>query len=281
MKTIKDLTSIAAPNDAAEIWVQDQAATGVDRRWSLANIATWVISKLGTSATKNMASGVSTFGTASGSNVTTSVADTTNGRVLKVGDFGLGGESIPPSSLVDADNPALKDGFYRFEAAAGSLGTRPSVGGNVWHWIHLQRNSGLRANQLWFSQEGDFVYSRSWNGTAWNTYSQLLSTSYYPSDTAWTTTTTLLNGWTGTVRYIKRAGMVTVVIEQLNNTSASSTNIVILPATYRPGVNMRFLVNDSDTSNLRAIVGTDGTLVVVSVGTSSDIRGTVTYPVIT
>jgi hypothetical protein len=279
VKTIKDLTSIDTPNDNAEIWVQDQSAAGVDRRWSLANIATWVKSKLGTAATRNMASGVTSFGTASGRDVTTSATDATEGRVPLFrsigGIFGLGTRNSPDMGQENLGNGTasrIRSGFYRVDDRFGTVAYPAQV--NIFRTnyvagraseIAISINSGANEQIWWRTQT---------IGDTWTTPKELYHTGNYPSDTTWNTTTILLNGWTGTVRYIRRAGMVTVVLDSLVGTSATNNTILNLPAGYRPGV---VIADEHATSAFSITTGGDITSAYRSTAKSL----TISYPIIT
>ncbi|MFW6312271.1 MAG: hypothetical protein ACOC2N_00100 [Spirochaetota bacterium] len=100
-----------------------------------------------------------------------------------------------------------------------------------------------------------------------------------PSDSAWTTTTSLSNGWTGTVRYIKRAGMVTVIVEGVDGTSSTWQTVVNLPSDYRPSTTIRGVVTNGAAVSRFAIVSA-GVLSIADT-TGANLRGSVTYPVIT
>lgn len=65
------------------------------------------------------------LGTAAVANVTTSSTDTTAGRVLRVGDFGLG--TISPPLVTDL-NDALANGIYRFLETAANIPPPPMTG---------------------------------------------------------------------------------------------------------------------------------------------------------
>ena len=96
----------------------------------------------------------------------------------------------------------------------------------------------------------------------------------YPSDSSMTEVTSLDNGWTGTVRYIKRAGMVTITAD-LTGTGATGDSILTLPSNYRPP--------NTVTSTGRGTTltfATSGGLVGAS-GRDPNVDFTLTYPVIT
>ena len=84
------------------------------------------------------------LGTASTSNVTTSVTDNTVGNILKVGDFGLGANSSV--ALVDANTPT-GSGFYLLATtSAGGLNGPPQIGTVGWFILH--QNHGTGAMQI-------------------------------------------------------------------------------------------------------------------------------------
>jgi hypothetical protein len=103
--------------------------------------------------------------------VTTSSTDTTAGRLLKVGDFGLGGVAVPAVAGISLDDPALPNGIYRF-APGVSAGTSPTIDG---FWLQLRRESGVRAHQLFFTQTQAAMHVRAWNGTAWTPWNAIVT----------------------------------------------------------------------------------------------------------
>jgi len=87
------------------------------------------------------------LGTAAQANVTTSATDSFSGRVLKVGDFGLGG--LGPA-ILDA-NTILNAGFY---SGGGGGGVNfPTATGIYAPFIVTRRNPAIQYN-LHFSEEG-------------------------------------------------------------------------------------------------------------------------------
>lgn len=73
-----------------------------------------------------------------------------------------------------------------------------------------------------------------------------LETADYPSDSAWTTVTSLDNDWTGTVRYIKRAGVVFINVTA-DGTSATGNTMLTLPSGYRPAHELTYKTPEEDT----------------------------------
>lgn len=92
----------------------------------------------------------------------------------------------------------------------------------------------------------------------------------YPGDAEWESTTTLENDWTGTVRYIKRAGTVTVMWD-VTGAAKTTDTFLTLAAAYHPAVELKQGATDG-----HIVIGTAGTLVSESTGATI---GMVTYPV--
>jgi hypothetical protein len=126
----------------------------------------------GTTGTVIKDSGVAVVGgLLTGTVVTQSPTDTTAGRLLKVGDFGLGDIAVPAVAGISLDDPALPNGIYRF-APGISAGTSPTIDG---FWLQLRRESGIRAHQLFFTQTQAAMHVRAWNGTAWTPWNAVIT----------------------------------------------------------------------------------------------------------
>lgn len=74
-----------------------------------------------------------------GTAVMSGLTDTTAGRLVKVGAFGLGATATPDAS---ADASGLATGFFR-----ATSGTVPAAGGN-WHILHMSRLPDAQSGQL-------------------------------------------------------------------------------------------------------------------------------------
>lgn len=105
------------------------------------------------------------LGTASTANVTTSVTDTTAGRLTKVGDFGLGSIAAPVIANIDAFS--TPSGFYKFTDSAG---TKP-VGGGAYAYVLINNWNGVTLAQTWipYGASQMFVRTATTNNTwgAW------------------------------------------------------------------------------------------------------------------
>lgn len=107
----------------------------------------------------------------------------------------------------------------------------------------------------------------------------------YPSDDAWTEVTSLDNGWTGTVYYIKRAGWVTVVLGDLAGLDASGATsivIIVLPEAYRSDVVQSGVAIDASRAPNevgKLSVDTFGNVLIGDLD-GTVINGQITYPVL-
>lgn len=99
-------------------------------------------------------------------------------------------------------------------------------------------------------------------------------------DSAWTTETSLINGWTGTLHYIKRAGVVTLNFTSLNNSSETSNALYTMPAGYRPAIQVHAVCTDFGSLNTHPLTLTTGGSLLITGGSDINIRGLVSYPII-
>jgi len=242
---------------------------------------------LGSAANRSVGTGAaaiplnSDLGTAAVEDVQTSLTDTTADRLLKVGAFGLG-ETLGKYFEGSLDD-LTTSGFYRVTGSSctdAPLDFNSGVGvasvivlqnrGYVSQYFHGARTGG--GNRL---TDRMFIRQRD-SDNSWGDWYELLSSKTYPSDSAWTTTTSLLNSWTGTVRYIKRAGWVRVNVT-LNSTSATSTIFLGLPAGYRPG-EIQSNSASGNTAHGYIEVGTGGG--VLCTATGATVKASLVYPVL-
>lgn len=111
-------------------------------------------------------------GRASGAAVQADATDTTEGRLMRVGAFGLGGSVIEFSG--DIDDPAqLPTGFYRIIGDA--TGDKPVPAFNL---ICIRRGGGTphaHTVQIALMDDTNKQYQRSWNGTAWTPWAEAYS----------------------------------------------------------------------------------------------------------
>lgn len=125
-----------------------------------------------------------TLGTAAVANVTTSTTDTTAGRVLKVGDFGLGAADVP--ALADL-NTLVATGLWAFTASTLNIPPAPATGGTV---MVLGRTAGggSAGTQLAVTSNSNRTFTRSQAG-GWNPWVEVWTTGNLVKTTSATDTT--------------------------------------------------------------------------------------------
>ena len=233
---------------------------------------------LGSAANRSVGTGAaaiplnSDLGTAAVEDVQTSLTDTTADRLMKVGAFGLGNTSL--ATELDADATELATGFYRWDSST-SAGSGPTVG--AFMVLHTRRAPGGGESQIWFRDAiaaANLIYHRTRVIGAWSSFYGVISTSEYPSDSAWTTVVSLDNDWTGTVKYIKRAGWVSIVVD-IDGSSKTDSIFMTIPAAYRTDFNVE---STTTPDGNRLVAAASGNL--LSLGTASTIKGSLTYPVL-
>lgn len=108
---------------------------------------------------------ISDAGTAASKDVTTSATDPTDGRVLKVGDFGLGAKGTPSVSPASGD---IGTGFFQF-----SSGSSPFPSGKAGYGVFASRFGGAseQSGQLLFTDNNSQIYVRKrWGGSLDSVY---------------------------------------------------------------------------------------------------------------
>ena len=140
------------------------------------------------------------LGTVATSDVTTSAIDTTAGRILKVGDFGVGATVAPAAASVDALRFWASQQIASALATASGLPlnvghmvtTMPGVGGTSAHQFASPLTSGAsNKNRLWHRQ----CFSDVW--TAWEEFAYGGANSSITSLTGLTTALSIAQGGTG------------------------------------------------------------------------------------
>jgi len=102
-----------------------------------------------------------------GTAITQTATDTTAGRLLKVGDFGLGDAAIFYTGSVD--DPTLPTGHYF--AGVDSIGTKPYTYGYL--SVNM-RVGGIRAGQIWVTDGGN-MWMRTYATGAWSPWYRVYS----------------------------------------------------------------------------------------------------------
>ena len=95
--------------------------------------------------------GMQVTGLLSGTAVTQTTTDATAGRLLKVGDYGLGGVAPLIGNAGVTDN-TIPPGWYRYDAASGSSGG--PAGATFGSLTHIRRTAGGGETQSFISDSG-------------------------------------------------------------------------------------------------------------------------------
>lgn len=112
--------------------------------------------------------GLQVQGDITGTSVTQSATDTTAGRLLKVGDFGLGTPGSPPQ--VSNLNSIAAPGFYRIEALDAVAGNAPVAA--ACEIVHTQISTTSAVQIAWCAEVNDVRHwERKKSGGAWQAWS--------------------------------------------------------------------------------------------------------------
>jgi hypothetical protein len=186
---------------------------------------------------------LSGLGTAASANVTISNTDTTAGRLLKVGDWGIGDVAINVADLA-ADTSVNRARFFRAIASAVG-GTGSVTAGYVSMPIDGLPSTSMLAVGKGTSSPRGFIGTKL-GATATPTWAELYTTGNVDGS-PWVAPT-LLNGWVGIggrpTRYTKRAGIVSVQGTISGGATAASTVLFVLPVGYRPFFDIAFNVHN-------------------------------------
>lgn len=119
---------------------------------------------------------VTVNGAINGTAVTQSTTDTTTGRLLKVGDFGVG-SSLPPT-ISNINDHGIKPGFYRYSTDSGSTNGPEPFGTviSVQSTVNAGTNSGW-ASQMFFGTTGAVYVRRNTapGSASWGTWQRVLT----------------------------------------------------------------------------------------------------------
>ena len=123
--------------------------------------------------------GMTVNGLITGTGITQTQTDTTSGRLMKVGDFGLGGGSSP--NCTNLDNSAMASGIYRTSSSIPTTGTWPPTnptGFNQAGILIVARLDGGSLHQIWLSLGEDSVWRRRFVGGwgAWHRMVRIVGT---------------------------------------------------------------------------------------------------------
>ena len=144
---IEQVQTLTAQNQASVEQVQTLTAQNQALAEQVQTVAATV--KLGTAATRD---------------VTTSPTDTTNGRVLTVGAFGLGGAvaNVPGGGI---DDNTIPTGFYCVTDTTS--GTKPS-GVTRGYLIVSREGPGATVRQLYLNNTDSRIWTRAWAAGQWS-----------------------------------------------------------------------------------------------------------------
>ena len=110
--------------------------------------------------------------------IQSSPTDTTAGRLLTPGAFGVGGQAVPASSSISIDDNTLPSGLaYRYSPGTTPGSPPPAASDGVWMQIRRDDGSGVgvRVHQLFFRQGFARVHVRFYDGSAWSDWAAIYS----------------------------------------------------------------------------------------------------------
>jgi len=129
------------------------------------------------------------LGTAAAADLTTSSTDTTSGRALKVGDFGLGVGTFPTNAL-DLDSLTTPSGFYRLTSSTPNVASKPA-GASSFGFVTVTRYDQNNVMQTYaeigqVSSGQKNFFTRTYNAAigAWNDWVELWTTGNYQPETS-------------------------------------------------------------------------------------------------
>lgn len=217
-------------------------------------------------------------GTAAERDAMTSITDTVTPNALMVrGAFGIGGSAATTGN----DNLLLDHPSGMYRIVSSNTGMSVIGGDTVIRSKYATDNNNRLLALSRLGLKPKILVKIQDNTGSWGDEEELHHTGNLgASDTAWTRVTQLENGWTGTVRYIKRGGVVSVNIGFINAENATSDNVFSLPSAYHPDYETNLVVRVGPTEFRHARITMTGILQVFERGVFTDIRGSITYPVL-
>lgn len=142
---------------------------------ALTDLTSQARSLLGSTLLSRSGNNLVTVGTntrITGPAVTQNDKDATSGRLIKVGDFGLGAGTLPV--IFDLDAPPLPSGTYRW-GGTGATGTSPgSAFGIVKSDPRVGSSTG--AYQTFINYDSDRIYFRRYRNDVWEEWRQFIHT---------------------------------------------------------------------------------------------------------
>jgi hypothetical protein len=224
--------------------------------------------------------GMQVTGTITGTAVTQSPTDATAGRLLKVGDFGLGLVSNAPPTVADLDDATLPVGFYRVTPAGTTAGTWPPSMSATGGYLTVRRYNVDNVEQT-LARQGvttHGIWRRLYTSGTWQAWQlvglQVLGT---VSQTAGTPTGAL---WQGNAHeaspangYFERSANGFQTCQHTITSSASSDTTWTFPAAFLSGSTPQISITPVGDSDLRPrVVSRSATSVVFSIRDGSGAR---------
>ena len=183
-KTKLDGVAAGATANATDAQLRDRAThTGAQAISTVTGLQTALDGKSATGHGHTI-SDVSGLGTAAGANVTASATDTTAGRLLKVGDFGLGA-SVPPQLPVSDLNNLLLAGCWN---VSGNTPNWPfgGEGGAVQQFMH---GANTYIVQIAYASTSNKILTRAkTSSTTWTPWREIYHTGNFDPATKVNTT---------------------------------------------------------------------------------------------
>jgi len=134
-------------------------------RTALSGLRSYLAGGIGTTGTPAAVRTALELGTAAQATLMTATADATAGRVLRLGDWGVG--ATDSNTLADIDAFDIRQRLWRVNNTT-TAGTLPP-GNTTSDGVMVFRPSGNQTTQLYFIPNGGLSYIRSSNGTSsWN-----------------------------------------------------------------------------------------------------------------
>lgn len=216
---------------------------------NITNIVDSVIAKVNTHTT-DIASKVNTsdIGTAATSDVTTSATDTTAGRLLKVGDFGVGRISPTITNL----DTLFTSGTYNISAHTTG---QPLTGNSGVCFVGLGGAGGV--SQTWIKSNTNIdeaYFTRHYNGTTWNDWVETLHTGNEQQIGVGQTWQDVTSSRTPSVTYTNSTGKPIFVVVSAHTGSSGSVSLCQVD-----GVNVGRFTSAGVTQNNSFIVPSGST----------------------
>lgn len=121
----------------------------------------------GTERVRITSAGMQLTGLLSGTAVTQSDTDTTAGRLLKVGDFGLG--TLAPTTLANLDATPVASGTWSWYASSGT-GTPPNTNGYFSISVYGRNGTAPGVYMVARSMNPQSIWIRRWTGDSWEAW---------------------------------------------------------------------------------------------------------------